>query len=100
MLAKETMVFNGDPTLLGKLKDVGVELQTISPTDRLRHDVHLADQRRHDLAAGTTGAVNSSGGLKLVQNLPTRRAAISTSITLANIGVDLGGENRRRRSDR
>src|ERR1700748_2302886 len=26
VLAKETMVFNGDPTLLGKLKDVGVEL--------------------------------------------------------------------------
>src|SRR6202012_4749248 len=69
VLAKETMVFNGDPTLLGKLKDVGVELQTISPTGA------SGTTFTSPISGGTiapncsSGAVNSDGGLKLGQNL-------------------------------
>lgn len=89
VLAKETMVFNGDPTLLGKLKDVGVELQTISPTS-VSGTTFTSPIAGGTIAPnGATGAVNSSGGLKLVQNLTQ---GPSTSITLANIGVDLGAK--------
>jgi hypothetical protein len=89
VLAKETMVFNGDPTLLGKLKDVGVELQTISPTTVSGTTFTSPISGGTIAPAGTTGAVNSSGGLKLVQNL---KSGPSTSITLANIGVDLAAK--------
>jgi hypothetical protein len=93
VLAKETMVFNGDPTLLGKLKDVGVELQTISPTTVSGTTFNSPISGGTIAPAGTTGAVNSSGGLKMVQVLPTSATtSISTSITLANIGVDLGAK--------
>jgi hypothetical protein len=89
VLAKETMVFNGDPTLLGKLKDVGVELQTISPTS-VSGTTFTSPIANGTIAPnGSTGTVNSSGGLKLVQNLTQ---GPSTSITLANIGVDLGAK--------
>ncbi len=89
VLAKETMVFNGDPTLLGKLKDVGVELQTISPTIVSGTTFTSPICGGTIAPTGTTGAVNSSGGLKLVQNLTQ---GPSTSITLANIGVDLAAK--------
>ena len=93
VLAKETMVFNGDPTLLGKLKDVGVELQTISPTSASGTTFTSPIAGGTIAPNGTTGAVNSSGGLKMVQVLPTSATtSISTSITLANIGVDLGAK--------
>jgi hypothetical protein len=89
VLAKETMVFNGDATLLGKLKDVGVELQTISPTTVSGTTFTSPISGGTIAPNGTTGAVNSSGGLKLVQNL---KSGPSTSITLANIGVDLAAK--------
>ena len=44
---------------------------------------------------GTSGQINSSGGLKLVQNLALPgigQPNESTSITLANIGVDLAAK--------
>jgi hypothetical protein len=89
VLAKETMVFNGDATLLGKLKDVGVELQTISPTT-VSGTTFTSPIAGGTIAPnGSTGAVNSSGGLKMVQNL---KGGPSTSITLANIGVDLAAK--------
>jgi hypothetical protein len=83
------MVFNGDPTLLGKLKDVGVELQVISPTSAAGTTFTSPIAGGTIAPNGSTGAVNSSGGLKLVQNL---KQGPSTSITLANIGVDLGAK--------
>jgi len=93
VLAKESMVFNGDATLLGKLKDVGVDLQTISPTTVSGTTFTSPISGGMIAPAGTTGAVNSSGGLKLVQVLPTSATtSISTSITLANIGVDLAAK--------
>jgi hypothetical protein len=93
VLAKESMVFNGDATLLGKLKDVGVDLQTISPTTVSGTTFTSPISGGTIAPAGTTGAVNSSGGLKLAQVLPTSATtSISTSITLANIGVDLAAK--------
>ena len=89
VLAKESMVFNGDATLLGKLKDVGVELQTISPTGVSGTTFTSPISGGTIAPNGSTGAVNSSGGLKLVQNLTQ---GPSTSITLANIGVDLAAK--------
>jgi hypothetical protein len=89
VLAKETMVFNGDATLLGKLKDVGVELQTISPTSASGTTFTSPIAGGTIAPNGSTGTVNSSGGLKLVQNL---QQGPSTSITLANIGVDLAAK--------
>jgi len=89
VLAKESMIFNGDPTLLGKLKDVGVELQTISPTSASGTTFTSPISGGTIAPNGSTGAVNSSGGLKLVQNL---QGGPSTSITLANIGVDLAAK--------
>jgi hypothetical protein len=89
VLAKESMIFNGDATLLGKLKDVGVELQTISPTSVSGTTFTSPISGGTIAPNGSTGAVNSSGGLKLVQNLT---GGPSTSITLANIGVDLGAK--------
>jgi hypothetical protein len=89
VLAKETMVFNGDPTLLGKLADVKVKLETISPTSASGTTFTSPIAGGTIAPNGTTGAVNSSGGLKLVQNLTQ---GPSTSITLANIGVDLGAK--------
>jgi hypothetical protein len=89
VLPTGTMTFAGDPTLLGKLKDVGVELQVISPTTAsgLTFTSPLSGGTISPL--GTSGAVNSSGGLKLVQNLTQ---GPSTSITLGAIGVDLAAK--------
>jgi hypothetical protein len=89
VLAKESMVYNGDSTLLGKLKDVEVEVQTISPTtaNGLQFSSPISGGTISPL--GTSGQVNSSGGLKLVQNL---KGGPSTSITLAAIGVDLAAK--------
>src|SRR6201994_2229416 len=89
VLAKESMVFNGDATLLGKLADVGVKIELISPTTASGTTFTSPISGGTIAPNGSTGAVNSSGGLKLVQNLPQ---GPSTSITLANIGVDLAAK--------
>ncbi|HEY5332393.1 MAG TPA: hypothetical protein VIJ21_02520, partial [Solirubrobacterales bacterium] len=89
VLAKESMLFNGDAGLLGKLKDVGVEVQTISPTTASGTQFSSAISGGTISPLGTSGQVNSSGGIKLVQNLPS---GPSTSITLGSIGVDLAAK--------
>jgi hypothetical protein len=93
VIAKEALVFTGDPTLLGKLKDVGVELQVISPTTAAATTFTSPIASGVIAPNGSTGTVTSSGGLKLVQVLPTGpTTSLATSITLANIGVDLGAK--------
>jgi hypothetical protein len=93
VIAKESMVFNGDATLLGKLADVGVKIELISPTTASGTTFTSPISGGTIAPNGSTGAVNSSGGLKLVQVLPTGpTSSISTSITLANIGVDLAAK--------
>ena len=89
VLAKESMIYSGDATLLGKLKDVGVEVQTISPTTNSGTTFTSGISGGSISPLGTSGAVNSSGGIKLVQNLPQ---GPSTTITLGSIGVDLGAK--------
>lgn len=86
VLATGTMTYNGDATLLGKLKDVGVEVQTISPTTVSGTTFNSGISGGTISPLGTSGQVNSSGGIKLVQNLDK---GPSTSITLGSIGVDL-----------
>jgi hypothetical protein len=93
VLAKENMVFNGDAGLLGKLADVGVKVETISPTTAAGTTFTSAISGGTISPLGTTGQVNSAGGIKLVQVLPTSATtSISTSITLGSIGVDLAAK--------
>ena len=81
--------YAGDATLLGKLKDVGVEIQTISPTTVSGTTYTSGISGGTISPLGTSGAVNSTGGIKLVQNL---KSGPSTTITLGSFGVDLGAK--------
>jgi hypothetical protein len=93
VLAKESMVFNGDAGLLGKLADVGVKVETISPTTASGTQFSSGISGGTISPLGTSGQVNSAGGIKLVQVLPTSATtSISTSITLGSIGVDLAAK--------
>jgi hypothetical protein len=93
VLPLESMVFNGDAALLGKLADVGVKVETISPTTVNGTTFTAAISGGTISPLGTSGQVNSGGGLKLVQVLPTgATTSISTSITLGSIGVDLAAK--------
>jgi hypothetical protein len=93
VLPVESMVFNGDAGLLGKLADVGVKVETISPTTVNGTTFTAAISGGTISPLGTSGQVNSGGGLKLVQVLPTSATtSISTSITLGSIGVDLAAK--------
>jgi hypothetical protein len=89
VLAKESMVFNGDAGLLGKLADVGVKVETISPTTASGTQFSSGISGGTISPLGTSGQVNSAGGIKLVQNLTQ---GPSTSITLGSIGVDLAAK--------
>jgi hypothetical protein len=93
VLATGTMAFNGDATLLGKLKAVEVEVQTISPTSVVGTTFSSGISGGTISPLGTSGQVNSSGGIKLVQHLPTSATtSIDTTITLGSIGVDLAAK--------
>jgi hypothetical protein len=90
VLAQENMVYSGDSTLFGKLKDVGVEVQTISPTS-VNGTTYTSGISGGTISPlGTSGQVNSAGGIKLVQNIPG--TSLSTTITLGSIGVDLAAK--------
>jgi hypothetical protein len=89
VLAQENLVYGGDSGLFGKLKDVGVEVQTISPTT-VNGTTYTSGISGGTISPlGTSGQVNSAGGIKLVQNLPQ---GPSTTITLGSIGVDLAAK--------
>lgn len=90
VLAQENMVYSGDATLFGKLKDVGVEVQTISPTS-VNGTTYTSGISGGTISPlGTSGQVNSAGGIKLVQKIPG--TSLSTTITLGSIGVDLAAK--------
>jgi hypothetical protein len=89
VLAKESLVYSGDSTLLGKLADVGVKIETISPTTAAGNVFSSAISGGTISPLGTSGAVTSAGGLKLVQKL---EGGPSTTITLGSIGVDLAAK--------
>jgi hypothetical protein len=90
VLATGTLTYAGDSGLFGKLKDVGVEIQTISPTSVNGTTYSSGISGGTISPLGTEGQVNSSGGIKLVQNIPG--TTFSTTITLGSIGVDLAAK--------
>lgn len=93
VLQTGSLTYNGDEGLLKKLVDVGVKIETISPTSNSGNTYVSAISGGTISPLGTTGSVNSSGGLKLVQNLPTSATtSLSTTITLGSIGVDLAAK--------
>ncbi len=83
------VTFTGDPTLLGKLKDVETNVEVIAPTTAAANVFSSPILGGTISPVGTGGVVNSSGGLKLVQNLAS---GPSTTITLGAISVDLAGK--------
>jgi hypothetical protein len=89
VVATGTMLYGGDATLFAKLKDVEVEVQPIAPTTVAATTFSSGISGGTISPLGTSGQVNSSGGIKLVQNL---LQGPSTSITLGSIGVDLAAK--------
>ncbi len=89
-----TMTFAGDPTLLTKLANVKTTLELIPPTAAASTTTFVSPLSGGTISPlGTSGQINSTGGLKLTQTLPTSATtAIKTTITLGNIGVDLAAK--------
>jgi hypothetical protein len=93
VLPTGTMTFTGDPTLLTKLGDVETKLVVIPPTTAAANVFTSPLSGGTISPLGTSGTVNSSGGLVLTQVLPTSATtAITTKITLGSIGVDLSAK--------
>jgi hypothetical protein len=82
-------IFAGDPTLLQKLNDVEAKIQTIAPTTQAANVFGSPITGGTISPTGTSGVVQSSGGLNLVQNLT---GGPSTTITLGAFYVDLAGK--------
>jgi len=90
VLATGTLSYAGDSGLFTKLADVGVKVETISPTSVNGTTYSSGISGGTISPLGTEGQVNSSGGIKLVQALPG--TSFSTTITLGSIGVDLAAK--------
>jgi hypothetical protein len=87
------LTFAGNPTLLEKLKNVEVQVETIPPTSAAANVFTSPITGGTIGPTGTAGVVQSGGGLRLVQVLPTSpTTAITTKITLAAMYVDLGAK--------
>jgi hypothetical protein len=85
--------FTGDPTLLAKLADVKTDLVLIPPTTAAANVFTSPLSGGTISPLGTSGTVNSAGGLVLTQVLPVPGSeSITTKITLGSIGVDLAGK--------
>ncbi|MBS1884938.1 MAG: hypothetical protein JSS97_18475 [Actinobacteria bacterium] len=93
VLPTGSLTYNGDASLLKKLGEVKVKVETISPTTNSGTSYVSALSGGTISPLGTSGTVTSSGGLKLVQNLPTSATtSLSTTITLGSIGIDLAAK--------
>ena len=93
VLQTGSLTYNGDASLLKKLDEVKVKVETISPTTNSGTSYVSAISGGTISPLGTTGTVTSSGGLKLVQNLPTSATtSLSTTITLGSMGIDLAAK--------
>lgn len=93
VLPTGNMVFTGDTTLLTKLNDVETKLELIPPTTAAANVFTSPLAGGTISPLGTSGTINSSGGLRLSQVLPTSATtAITTKITLGSIGVDLSAK--------
>lgn len=83
------MTFNGDTTLLKKLSDVEVKVQTLGLTTQSGTTFTGPIIGGSISPIGTAGVVQSGIGLNLVQNLT---AGPSTTITLGGMYVDLAAK--------
>jgi hypothetical protein len=90
VLPTGTLTYAGDSGLFTKLANVGVKVETISPTSVNGTTYSSGISGGTISPLGTSGQVNSSGGIKLVQNIPG--TTFSTTITLGSIGVDLAAK--------
>jgi hypothetical protein len=90
VLATGTMTYAGDAGLFKKLADVGVTVETISPTTVNGTTYSSGISGGTISPLGTEGQINSAGGIKLVQKIPG--TSLSTTITLGAIGVDLAAK--------
>src|SRR3954447_662004 len=90
VLATGTLSYAGDSGLFTKLADVGVKVETISPTSVSGTTYSSGISGGTISPLGTSGQVNSSGGIKLVQTI--EGTPFSTTITLGSIGVDLAAK--------
>jgi hypothetical protein len=90
VLATGALTYNGDGTLFQKLADVKVNVETISPTSASGNTFTSGISGGTLSPLGTSGQINSAGGIKLVQKL--EGTPYSTTITLGSIGVDLGAK--------
>lgn len=93
VLPTGSMTYTGDTGLLTKLADVETKVETISPTTSAANVFTSQLSGGTISPLGTSGTINSSGGIKLMQVLPTSATtSLSTSITLGSIGVDLAAK--------
>jgi hypothetical protein len=87
------MTFNGNATLLEKLKNVKAEVQTLGQTTQSGTVFTGPILGGTVSPTGTAGVVQSGIGFKMVQNLPTSpTTAISTTISLGGVYVDLAAK--------
>ncbi len=96
VLPTGTMTFAGAPGVLGKLAAAGVKLEVIPPTTQTALTTFVSPLSGGTISPlGTSGQVNSAGGLKLTQNLALpaiKQPEAKTTITLGSIGVDLAAK--------
>lgn len=86
------MTFSGSPVLLTKLNNVKVELQTLGLTKKEGTTFTGPILGGTVSPTGTAGVVQSGIGIKMAQNLPLQVGAITTSITLGGMYVDLAAK--------
>jgi hypothetical protein len=86
--------FNADLELLKKLEDVETFASTIAPTtEKGKGNYELPITGGSIAPTATAGVVQTGGGLKLFQKLPTGpSSALETEITLGNFYVDLSAK--------
>jgi hypothetical protein len=89
VLPTGSMTFTGDPTLLAKLADVETKLVVIPPTTAAANVFTSPLSGGTISPLGTSGTINSTGGLVLTQTLT---GGPTTKITLGSIGVDLAAK--------
>jgi hypothetical protein len=94
VLASGSMTYTGDATLLSKLANVETKVELIPPTTLTPPTTFLSPISGGTVSpAGTSGTINSTGGIRLSQVLPTSATtALTTKITLGNFGVDLAAK--------
>jgi hypothetical protein len=85
--------FAADPSLLAKLAKVQVKLQTLAPTTGTPPAFAFPITGGTIAPTATAGVVQTAGGVKLEQKLPTTpTTALETEITLGNFFVDLSAK--------